>query len=87
MIPIGARHSMGKQSIGSGAFHIDLSNLDSMKMEEGLLRVQCGAKWKDVLKFLAPLGLSVEVMQSNADFSIGGTISVNAHGWQPNRPQ
>ena len=41
MIPIGARHSMGKQSIGSGAFHTDLSNLDSMKMEEGLLRVQC----------------------------------------------
>ena len=25
-------------------------------------------------------------MQSNADFSIGGTLSVNAHGWQPNRP-
>ena len=35
---------------------------------------------------MAPLGLSVEVMQSNADFSIGGTLSVNAHGWQPDRP-
>ena len=42
--------------------------------------------WKDVLKYLAPLGLSVEIMQSNADFSIGWTISVNAHGLQPNRP-
>ena len=30
--------------------------------------------------------LAVEVMQSNADFSIGGTLSVNAHGWQPDRP-
>lgn len=33
-----------------------------------------------------PRGLAVEVMQSNADFSIGGTLSVNAHGWQPDRP-
>jgi FAD/FMN-containing dehydrogenase len=31
-------------------------------------------------------GLSVEVMQSNDDFSIGGSLSVNCHGWQFNRP-
>lgn len=86
MIPLGARHSMGKQAIGSGAIHIDLSHLNGMKMEGRLLRVQVGARWREVLQFLAPLGLSVEVMQSNADFSIGGTLSVNAHGWQPDRP-
>ena len=86
IIPLGARHSMGKQSIGNGAIHIDLSHLNEMRMEDGLLRVQSGAKWKEVLQFLAPLGMSVEVMQSNADFSIGGTLSVNAHGWQPDRP-
>ncbi len=76
---------MGKQSIRRDAIHIDLSSLNGMRMEDGLLRVQAGARWKDILQFLAPLGLSVEVMQSNADFSIGGTLSVNAHGWQPNR--
>ncbi len=86
VIPLGARHSMGKQSIGRGAIHIDLSQLNEMRMEGGLLRVQSGARWKEVLQFLAPLGMSVEVMQSNADFSIGGTLSVNAHGWQPDRP-
>ncbi len=86
IIPIGARHSMGKQSLGEGVIHVDLSALKAMKIEDGLLRVQTGARWKEVLQYLAPLGLSVEVMQSNADFSIGGTISVNAHGWQPNRP-
>ena len=86
IIPLGARHSMGKQSIGRGAIHIDLSRLKAIKMESGLLHVQAGARWKEVLQFLAPLGLSVEVMQSNADFSIGGTLSVNAHGWQPDRP-
>ncbi len=77
---------MGKQSIERGAIHIDLSQLNEMRMEGGLLRVQSGARWKKVLQFLAPLGMSVEVMQSNADFSIGGTLSVNAHGWQPDRP-
>ena len=86
IIPIGARHSMGKQSIMENAIHIDLSLLRGMKMENGLLRVQAGAYWKDVLQYLAPKGLSVEIMQSNADFSIGGTLSVNAHGWQPDRP-
>ena len=39
IIPIGARHSMGKQSIMQNAIHIDLSPLNGMKMENGLLRV------------------------------------------------
>ena len=86
IIPVGARHSMGKQSLFQGAVHIDLSGLNEMKIEGDLLRVGAGTRWKDVLKFLAPLGLCVEIMQSNADFSVGGTLSVNAHGWQPNRP-
>ena len=86
MIPFGARHSMGKQSIQENAIHIDLKNLRAMKLEDGLLRVEAGARWNQVLNFLAPRGLAVEVMQSNADFSIGGTLSVNAHGWQPDRP-
>jgi hypothetical protein len=30
---------------------------------------------------LDPLGFSPAVTQSNHDFSIGGTLSVNAHGW------
>lgn len=86
LISIGSRHSMGKQSLSDQGIHIDLSGLNKMEMEKGLLRVGAGAIWKDVLKFLSLYGLSVEIMQSNSDFSIGGTLSVNAHGWQPNRP-
>lgn len=86
IIPFGARHSMGKQSLKENAFHIDLKNLCGIRMEAGLVRVESGARWKEVLKFLAPKGLTIEIMQSNADFSIGGTLSVNAHGWQPDRP-
>ena len=39
-----------------------------------------------VLAFLDPNGLSVGVMQSNNSFSVGGSLSVNCHGWQYNRP-
>jgi FAD/FMN-containing dehydrogenase len=31
-------------------------------------------------------GLSVGVMQSNDDFTVGGSISVNCHGWQHGKP-
>ena len=44
-------------------------------------RVRSGTRWRDVIKTLDPLGFSVAVMQSNHDFSTGGTLSVNAHGW------
>ena len=44
VIPLGARHSMGKQSIGRDAIHIDLSAMNKMGMENGLLRVQAGAR-------------------------------------------
>ena len=86
IIPFGARHSMGKQSLKENAFHVDLKNLCDISLEAGFVRVESGARWKEVLEFLAPKGLTVEIMQSNADFSIGGTLSVNAHGWQPGRP-
>ena len=77
---------MGKQSLKKNAIHVNLRELRAMRMEDGLLRVQAGARWSQVIEFLAPPGLAPEVMQSNADFSIGGTLSVNAHGWQPGRP-
>ena len=44
-------------------------------------RVRAGARWRDVIKALDPLGFSPMVTQSNHDFSVGGTLSVNAHGW------
>ncbi len=86
VVPFGARHSMGKQALREGALHIDTSGFDHLEMDGELLRAQAGARWWKVIRFLAERGLTVEVMQSNNDFSIGGTLSVNAHGWQPDRP-
>ncbi|MBW3599080.1 MAG: FAD-binding protein, partial [Planctomycetes bacterium] len=40
----------------------------------------------DIIDYLDGRGRSVEVMQSNNSFSVGGSISVNCHGWQYDRP-
>ena len=44
-----------------------------MQMDGNLLMVQAGARWYEVIEFLAKQGMTVEIMQSNADFSVGGT--------------
>lgn len=80
----GAQHSMGGHSIYPGGIVIDMLPFNRMALDEtrNILHVQAGARWHDVIKFLNAHGRSVKVMQSNDDFSIGGSLSVNCHGWQ-----
>lgn len=84
----GARHSMGAHTIAEDGIVVDMLSFKHMELDAGerLLRVQSGARWHDVIRFLNARGLSVEIMQSNDDFSVGGSISVNCHGWQFDRP-
>ena len=78
----GARHSMGGQSLPRDGFAIALaSSTCTPNLQDRTCRVNAGARWRDVIRTLDPLGYSVAVMQSNSDFSVGGTLSVNAHGW------
>lgn len=84
----GAQHSMGGHTIYPGGIHINTLLWNQMVLDEdrNLLKVRAGAVWKDVIAYLDPRGRSVEIMQSDNSFSIGGSISVNAHGWQYGRP-
>jgi FAD/FMN-containing dehydrogenase len=84
----GARHSMGGHTIYPGGIAIDVLPFNRMELDETnlILRVQAGARWHDVIEFLNKRGFSVKVMQSNDDFSIGGSLSVNCHGWQFDSP-
>jgi len=79
----GARHSMGGHTISRDGVVIDMLPFNRMELDEtaGILRVQSGARWHDIIAFLNARGFSVEVMQSNDDFSVGGSLSVNCHGW------
>ena len=80
----GSRHSMGGHTIYPGGIAINTAQWKQMELdqERNILKVQAGATWKDVIAYLDNLGRSVQVMQSNNSFSVGGTLSANAHGWQ-----
>nr|WP_156943841.1 FAD-binding oxidoreductase [Roseivivax isoporae] len=77
-----ARHSMGGQAIPREGTAI---TVDDAWIEPdtaaGTYRVNGGARWADVIAALDPLGFGPAVMQSNNDFGVAATFSVNAHGW------
>ncbi|HYF35016.1 MAG TPA: FAD-dependent oxidoreductase [Prosthecobacter sp.] len=91
----GARHSMGGQTLGqAGDYVVDMLGLnhvrplvDDPQTSGGkLMIVGGGARWKGIIPVLAAQGDAPKVMQSNSDFSVGGSLSVNCHGWQHNSP-
>lgn len=80
--PAGERHSMGGQSFSQGGLVLDMRELNEVQVDEENMRmtVQSGASWKEVQAVLDPMGLAVKAMQSINLFTVGGTLSVNAHG-------
>jgi FAD/FMN-containing dehydrogenase len=78
----GQRHSMGGQSFSAGGLVLDMRGLNHMSLDEktNTLTVESGAKWSAVQEYLDARGLSVKAMQSINIFTVGGTLSVNAHG-------
>ena len=79
---------MGGQTIFPGGVEINMLPHKRMEVDEqnNLLHVQAGALWSDVIPYLDAHRRSVAIMQSNDSFSVGGSLSVNCHGWQTNRP-
>jgi FAD/FMN-containing dehydrogenase len=89
----GSRHSMGGHTLFDGSLCIDMRcdafrRIDPVTSRDSIpiVHVGAGATWHEVLTALDREGWSVAVMQSNDDFTVGGSISVNCHGWQPNSP-
>lgn len=77
-----ARHSMGGHAIPRDGHAITLdSAFVSVETGADIYRVQAGTRWREVISALDPIGLSPKVMQSNNDFGLASTFSVNAHGW------
>ncbi|HBB97104.1 MAG TPA: FAD-binding protein [Blastocatellia bacterium] len=79
----GARHSMGGQTATDGALFIDMRQFDrilSFAPAEKTITVQAGIRWRQIQEHIDPANLSVKIMQSYANFTVGGSLSVNAHG-------
>lgn len=77
----GVRHSMGGQAFSKNALVLDMTRFNRIALDEGskVLSVQSGATWHDIQNVLHPK-YAVKSMQSTDIFTVGGSISVNAHG-------
>ena len=79
----GSRHSQGGHIVYDNALAVDMRDFNevlALDRERKILRVEAGATWDDVQRSIAPHGLAVKVMQSSNIFTVGGTLSANAHG-------
>jgi FAD/FMN-containing dehydrogenase len=74
---------MGGQIAIRAGLHVDMRSMNrlvSLDRAAKVARLQAGMRWRDLQDVLDPLGLSVRTMQSYANFTVGGAVSVNAHG-------
>lgn len=77
----GVRHSMGGQAFLKGGVVLDMRGFNRIVLNESArsVTVQPGATWHEIQNALHPR-FAVRAMQSTDIFSVGGSISVNAHG-------
>ncbi|WGV58071.1 FAD-binding oxidoreductase [Brevibacillus brevis] len=79
----GQRHSQGGHTYYKDGIVVDMTHFNkivSFDPAAKVIRVQAGATWKDIQDKVNPYGLSVKTMQSQNIFTVGGSISINAHG-------
>ncbi|HEX8691815.1 MAG TPA: FAD-binding oxidoreductase [Longimicrobium sp.] len=79
----GGRYSMGGQTATEGALQIDMRRYNRvvrLDTAAKTLTVQAGATWRQIQEAIDRYGLSVKVMQSYGNFTVGGSLSVNVHG-------
>ncbi len=79
----GGRFSMGGQTASPNALHIDMRKLNRIldfNKENKTIKVQAGTRWCDIQHFVDEHNLSVKIMQTYANFTVGGSLSVNVHG-------
>ena len=79
----GGRYSQGGQIAYKDSLHIDMRSFNKvidLDEEKKLLSVQAGITWRDIQDYIDPHNLSVKIMQTYANFTVGGSLSVNVHG-------
>lgn len=81
----GQQHSMGGQTFTHGGLVLDFRNFNQIRLdkEHKTVNVQSGVRWWQLQQLLDKESLSVKSMQSINIFSVGGTLSINAHGIDP----
>ncbi|QDP02852.1 FAD-dependent oxidoreductase [Thalassotalea sp. PS06] len=79
----GGRYSQGGQIATENSLHLDMRQFNqvlNLNADKKLVTVQSGITWRDLQSVLDEHDLSVKIMQSYANFTVGGSLSVNVHG-------
>lgn len=79
----GACYSMGGQTALENPLHIDMrryNKVTGFSLADKTISVQSGISWREVQQYIDPYNLSVSIMQTYANFTVGGSLSVNVHG-------
>jgi decaprenylphospho-beta-D-ribofuranose 2-oxidase len=79
----GSRHSQGGHTYYPGGVVLNMRTFNRIREIDTVaprITVESGATWYEVQRAIAPRGLAIKVMQSSNIFTVGGTLSANAHG-------
>ena len=79
----GGRHSQGGQVFVRHGMVIDITQLKRIGALDGdqkTVTVEPGVTWKELQEYINPHGLALKVMQHYNNFTVGGSLAVNAHG-------
>ena len=84
----GTKHSMGGHTITKDGIQLNMLPFNTMSLDtvNNILTIGSGATWEQAIQYLDSFNRSISIMQAFSTFSIGGSISVNGHGWQKNLP-
>ncbi len=79
----GGGFSMGGQTRTEGALMLDMRGMDrvlAFDPQARTITVEAGITWRKIQQAIDPAGLSLKIMQSYSNFTVGGSLSVDCHG-------
>ncbi|MDB4908740.1 MAG: dehydrogenase [Gemmatimonadetes bacterium] len=79
----GGRYSMGGQTATPDGLQVDMRSFHGVVALDTAARVatvRAGTTWRELQAAIDPYGLAVKIMQTYNTFTVGGALSVDAHG-------
>lgn len=79
----GQQHTQGGHTMYPGATLIDMKSYNKIleyHPDQQQITVQSGITWEQIQRKINPDGLALRVTQSQAIFTVGGSLSANIHG-------
>ena len=79
----GGRYSQGGQIAYPDSLHLDMRSFNQVldfDASQKVVTVQAGISWRELQQFIDKHDLSIKIMQTYANFTVGGSLSVNVHG-------